>query len=582
MSTQAQSNTCRPAPERTNGSDAIVASLHAQGVEVVFGMVGGSIISVYDAFYRDGRIKHLIVGHEQGGAHMAEGYARATGRPGVVMTTSGPGATNLVTGLADAMMDSTPIIAITGQVVSRLIGNDAFQEADIRGITMPVTKHNYLITSADQVAQVVGEAFTIATSGRPGPVLIDVPRDVSEAFTDILTTDQHRLAPRLINVPQGHPMQIQRAMEMLRVSRQPVILAGAGIMHSEACAELKALAETLQIPVTTTLLGLGCFPCDHPLSLRMPGMHGTGYANLALHNSDVILCVGCRLDDRVTGRIERFAPNARLIHVDVDASEIGKCLPAAVPIVGDARQVLSAMVATAKGWESRPDFEAWRKVIATWKQRYPMGYAQKDGVIKPQQAIEGLNDLMDADDILVTGVGQHQMFAAQYYNVRRPRTFITSGGLGTMGFGLPAALGAKLARPEQRVVCVDGDGSFLMNIQELCTAVRYHIPVVTMVLKNRHLGMVRQWQELFFDCRFAETQLEPPAYDQVAQAFGALGRKVERPEDLAPALRWALDAAEAQQLPVVLDVMVDPSEAVLPMVPAGGANADFIPCRLED
>ncbi len=580
MSSQAPKQ--NPGLPATNGSDAIIASLHAQGVDVVFGMVGGSIISVYDALHRDGNLKHVIVGHEQGGAHMAEGYARATGKPGVVMTTSGPGATNLVTGLADAMMDSTPIVAITGQVVSRLLGNDAFQEADIRGITMPITKHNYLITSADQVAPTMAEAFTIALSGRPGPVLVDIPRDVSEAPTEILTSDQHRLAPRLVNVPLGHPMQVQRALNLIAESRQPVILAGAGIIHSDACAELRALAELLQIPVATTLLGLGCFASDHPLSLRMPGMHGTGYANLALHNSDVIICVGSRLDDRVTGRLERFAPGAKLIHVDVDPSEISKCLPALVPIVGDAKQVLSAMLQGARAWERRPDFSAWHKVIATWKQRYPMGYVQRDGVIKPQQAIECLNGLLDDEDIVVTGVGQHQMFTAQYYNFRRPRTFITSGGLGTMGFGLPAAIGAKLAKPERRVLCVDGDGSFLMNIQEICTAVRYRVPVVSMVLKNSHLGMVRQWQGMFFDQRYAQTQLAPPPYDQVAQAFGALGRKVERPEDLLPALRWALAAAEDNQLPVVLDVRVDPDEAVLPMVPAGGANVDFIPCRLED
>ncbi|MBI4797151.1 MAG: biosynthetic-type acetolactate synthase large subunit [Desulfarculus sp.] len=572
-----------PAPRpRHSGADAVIASLHAQGVEVIFGMVGGQIMPVYDALHRDGKLRHIIVGHEQGGAHMAEGFARATGKAGVVMTTSGPGATNLVTGLADAMMDSTPVVAITGQVPSHLLGNDDFQEADMRGITMPITKHNYQLTSPDQVAPVFAEAFHIAVSGRPGPVLIDLPKDVTVAQTDMAPAHGPRLAGGRGAVVKGHPMQIERALQLIKNCRQPVILAGGGVIHAEASAELKALAEYLDIPVTSTLMGLGNFPGDHPLSLGMPGMHGTGYANLALYNSDVLICLGCRLDDRVTGQLESFAPNAKLVHIDVDASEISKCLPAAVPIVGDAKPVLAALLAGAQAWESRPDFAAWHKVMATWRHKYPMGFRQKDGVILPQQAVQEIAALMGEEDIVVTGVGQHQMFTAQYYTFRRPRTLITSGGLGTMGFGLPAAIGAKVARPERRVVCIDGDGSFLMNVQELCTAVRYRIPVVVAVLKNYNLGMVRQWQHMFFEQRHSQSNLACPPYDQVAKAFGALGRRVERPEELAGSLRWAFEAAEAQQLPVVLDIMVDPEEAVLPMVPAGEPNINFIPCRVEE
>ncbi len=563
-----------------SGADAVIASLHALGVEVVFGMVGGQIMPVYDALHRDGKLRHIIVGHEQGGAHMAEGFARATGKAGVVMTTSGPGATNLVTGLADAMMDSTPVVAVTGQVPSHLLGNDAFQEADMRGITMPITKHNYQLTSADQVAPVFAEAFHLAVSGRPGPVLIDLPKDVTVSQTEILAASGPRLAGQRGAVAKGHPMQIERALKLIRNCRQPVILAGGGVIHAQACDELKALAEYLDIPVTSTLMGLGNIPSDHRLSLGMPGMHGTGYANLALYNSDVLICVGCRLDDRVTGKLEAFAPGAKLVHIDVDASEISKCLPAAVPIVGDAKPVLAALLAGARAWESRPDFSAWHKVLATWRHKYPMGYRQKDGVILPQQAVQEINALMGEDDIVVTGVGQHQMFTAQYYKFKKPRTLITSGGLGTMGFGLPAAIGAKVAMPERQVVCIDGDGSFLMNVQELCTAVRYRIPVVVAVLKNGNLGMVRQWQHMFFEQRHSQSNLACPPYDQVARAFGALGRRVERPEDLASSLRWALKSAEEERLPVVLDIMVDPEEAVLPMVPAGESNINFIPCQV--
>ncbi|RJX28569.1 MAG: biosynthetic-type acetolactate synthase large subunit [Desulfarculus sp.] len=559
------------------GADAVVAGLKHQGVEMIFGMIGGQIMPVYDALFKDGGIKHIIVGHEQGAAHMAEGYARATGKVGVVLTTSGPGATNLVTGLADAFMDSTPLVAITGQVSSGLLGNDAFQEADMRGITMPITKHNYQINSVEELPEVLAEALFVALSGRPGPVLIDLPRDVAVApCSRVLAAPS---APTGYKPPyRGHPLQIGRALKVLRTARRPVILAGGGVVSAGAHEELTALAETAGIPVTTSLMGLGALPADHALFLGMPGMHGTGYANLALHQADVILCVGTRLDDRITGKLEAFAPRAALIHVDVDASEIGKNLPCAVPIVGDAKPVLKALAQGAAGWEAKPDYGPWRRQIAGWKRRYPMTYAERPGVLAPQRVVETLGALLPPEAVIVTGVGQHQMYTAQFYPFRRPRTLITSGGLGTMGFGLPAAIGAKLGRPEREVFLIDGDGSFLMTIQELATAVRYRVPVVALILNNSFLGMVRQWQEMFYDQRQAETDLQPPPYAEVARAFGGLGRRVTAQEDLEPALAWARRQAAERRLPVVLDVAVQRDALVLPMVPPGGANAEFIPC----
>ncbi len=561
---------------KRTGAEAVIEGLKAQGVELIFGVIGGAIMPVYDALYRDGTIRHIMVGHEQGGAHMAEGYARVTGRPGVVMTTSGPGATNLVTGLADAIMDSIPVVALTGQVPTALIGNDAFQETDVRGITLPITKHNYLVTQADEVPRTLSEAFYIAGSGRPGPVVIDLPKDVSNAATDAPPPQRVEL-PGYKPPYEGHPRQIQKALEVLKGAERPVLLAGGGVIHAEAAEELRELAELLKIPVVSTLMGLGNFPLDHPLSLGMPGMHGTGYANLALHHCDVMLCVGTRLDDRITGKLDEFAPQARVIHIDIDASEIGKNVPALVPIVGHAKPVLRALIEGVKRWDERPDWTPWHGQIERWKREFPLRYRERANVIAPQRVIEELDDLLDDDAIVATGVGQHQMWTAQYYTFTQPRTLLTSGGLGTMGFGLPAAIGAKLAQPERPVVCVDGDGSFLMTIQELATAVRYRVPIVVVIVNNGALGMVKQWQHLFFGRRYAESLSVPPPFDGVAQAFGALGRRVERPEELPAALKWALREAEAQQLPVVLDVLVDPDERVFPMVPPGGANVQFIP-----
>lgn len=571
----------KPQAGTYTGADAVVDALRAQGVELIFGMVGGQIMPVYDALYRHHCFGHVLVGHEQGAAHMAEGYARATGKPGVIMTTSGPGATNLVTGLADAFMDSTPVVAITGQVASTLLGNDAFQEADMRGITMPITKHNYQVQNADDLPEIFAEAFYVALSGRPGPVLIDLPRDV--AVSPCQPRQATPMPPTGYKPPfKPHPLQIERALSLMAQAQRPVIIAGGGVILAGAHESLRKLAELTGFPVSTTLMGLGGLPADHPLSLGMPGMHGTGYANLAIYNADLLLVVGCRLDDRVTGNVAKFSPGSKVIHVDVDASEIGKNLECHVPIVGDAGQALAQLLAGAQAWEKRPDATAWRKQIDQWKKKYPMVYPKSDDVIAPQWAIQEVGKLLAPEDIVVTGVGQHQMFVAQYYPFRRPRTMISSGGLGTMGFGLPAAIGAQMGAPDRQVVCFDGDGSFLMNIQELATAVRYRAPLVAVVLNNAWLGMVAQWQRMFYDRRMSQSETAAPPYDKVAQAFGALGKRVERPEEFVPAMQWALREAKAQKLPVILDVMIEREAKVLPMVPPGGANAEFIPCQSGD
>ena len=561
------------------GADAVVEALEHQGVEVIFGMVGGAIMPVYDALYRRGSIHHIVVGHEQGAGHMADGYARASGKVGVAMATSGPGATNLVTAIATAFMDSSPVVAFTGQVTSSLLGVDAFQEADMRGITMPITKHNYQVTDPAELPATLAEAFYVALSGRPGPVLIDLPRDVTTApCSPSLCAPPLPLGYRPPYRP--HPLQVERALKVLARARRPVILAGGGVVHAGAHEELRMLAEALEAPVATTLMGLGVFPAGHRLHLGMPGMHGTPWANLALHHADVLVIVGSRLDDRVTGKVEHFAPEAKVIHIDVDASEIGKILDAHVPVEADARPALRALAEGVKAWEKRPDLSAWHEQIAEWRRRYPMTYPERDGLIAPQRVVEELGAVLDEEDIVATGVGQHQMFVAQYYPFRRPRKLITSGGLGTMGFGLPAAIGAAVAtKGSARVVCIDGDGSMLMNIQELATAVRYKVGVVVIVMNNSLLGMVAQWQRMFYEGRLSASTLSPPRFDRLAQAFGAAGRRVSRPEELVEGLRWALATAEEQGGPVVLEVVVDPEAEVLPMVPPGAANAQFIPCK---
>ena len=575
MKTQSPDRVPSGRSAQMSGAEALVETLKAQETEVIFGLIGATIMDAYDALHRDGTLRHIMAGHEQGATHMAEGFARVTGRPGVVLATSGPGATNLVTGIANAMMDSIPLVAITGQVPTSLIGNDAFQEADMHGISMPITKHNYTLNRVDELPRRLAEAFYLAAFGRPGPVQVDLPKDVSQASTKAEIAGRTR--PAGFQPPdQGHPRQIQRALSLLKDAQRPVILAGGGVIHAEASQELLGLAERLDLPVTSTLMGLGGFPGNHRLWLGMAGMHGLAQANLALYHCDVMLCVGTRLEDRLTGPLDKFAPQARLIHIDIDTTEIGKNRAVAVPIVGHAKPILTALLAGAQKWEPRPDHSAWHRRIEDWRRRHPLGYRSKDEIVMPQQVVEELGHRLDEEAIIVTGVGQHQMWTAQHYRFTRPRTMITAGGLGTMGFGLPAAIGAKIGRPERNVVCLDGDGSFLMTIQELTTAVRYRLPVVVVVINNSSLGMVRQWQELFFEGRYAETRLSPPPYDQVARAFGALGRRVERPEALGPALDWALAASQEKQLPAVVDIQVDPEECVLPMMSPGGAAKNFI------
>lgn len=550
---------------RMTGAEAIIECLRREGVDVIFGLPGGVLLPLYDALYSS-ELRHILVRHEQAAAHAADGYARATGRVGVCLATSGPGATNLVTGIATAYMDSVPIVAMTGQVNTGLIGKDAFQEADITGITMPITKHNYLIKSSREIPRVFREAFYIARTGRPGPVLIDLPRDI--------TVDELEFDYPEINLPgynpsvKVHQLQIRRAAEALMSAERPVIYAGGGVRYANAHEELFQLATRLNAPVTTTLMGMGCFPADHPLSLGMLGMHGTKYANLAVQEADVLLAVGARFDDRVTGKIASFAPRARIIHIDVDAAEIGKNVRVDIPVVGDAKVALTELL---KHVQQRPWTE-WNEKILMWKREYPLRYARDENVIKPQFVVEKICELCP-DAIIVTEVGQNQMWAAQFFKHRDPRKFITSGGLGTMGYGFPAAIGAKIGRPECEVIDIAGDGSFQMNIQELATAVVNEIPVKIAILNNGVLGMVRQWQTLFFGKRYSHTTLgDVPDFVKVAEAYGAVGLRATKPSEVEDVLREGL----ASDRPTVMDFIVHRDEKVSPMVPAGASLSEIL------
>lgn len=553
-------------PRRMTGAQAVLECLRREGVEVVFGLPGGVLLPLYDAIYHS-EIRHILVRHEQGAAHMADGYARATGRVGVCIATSGPGATNLVTGIATAYMDSVPVVAITGQVNTFLIGKDAFQEADITGITLPITKHNYLLRSAREITRAFREAFYIARTGRPGPVLIDLPRDVTVEEVDFTWPE--------IELPGYHPslkvheMQIKRAARALMDAERPVIYVGGGVKYADAHRELFELATRLNAPVTTTLMGVGCFPEDHPLSLGMLGMHGTKYANYAIQESDLILAVGARFDDRVTGKISSFAPHARIIHIDVDPAEIGKNVRVDIPVVGDAK---NALIALLKEVGQRPR-SAWNDKIEGWKRDHPLRYILDPEIIKPQFVIEKLCELAP-DAIITTEVGQNQMWAAQFFVHRDPRKFISSGGLGTMGYGFPAAIGAKVGCPDCEVIDIAGDGSFLMNSQELATAVVNDIPVKVAILNNGCLGMVRQWQELFFGKRYSATILgrTSPDFVKLAEAYGAVGLRARRPQEVEPVIRTAL----AIDRPVVMDFIVNPAERVSPMVPAGATLSEIL------
>ncbi|GAB4261079.1 biosynthetic-type acetolactate synthase large subunit [Thermincola ferriacetica] len=542
-----------------SGAEILVKSLMEEGVDTIFGYPGGAVLEIYDALYHSS-IKHYLVRHEQGAIHAADGYARATGKPGVCLATSGPGATNLVTGIATAYMDSVPIVAFTGQVACDLIGRDSFQEADITGITLPITKHNFLVKDVRDLARTIKEAFHIATTGRPGPVLIDIPKDVSIKKTKFKypeTVELRGYRPTLY----GNPNQIRQAAQLIMDAKRPLIYAGGGVVISGAHKELLELAELTGCPVTTTLMGIGSFPENHPLSLGMLGMHGTKYANYAVCECDLLISVGARFDDRVTGRLDEFAPHAKIIHIDVDPAEIGKNVRVDVPIVGDVKNVLAEINKQLEP-QKRPQ---WEEQIRHWKETYPLTYS-KEGCLKPQYVVEQIYEVTKGDAIITTEVGQNQMFAAQFYTYTEPRTFITSGGLGTMGYGLPAAIGAKVGRPEKVVIDIAGDGSIQMNIQELATAVHNEIPVIVAILNNNFLGMVRQWQEIFYEGRYSYTEISGPDFVKLAEAYGALGLRVTEAKDVKPALEQAIAANK----PVLIDFVVEREENAFPMVPPGG------------
>ena len=543
----------------TKGAAMILAALEKEEVEIIFGFPGGAVLPLYNQLY-DAPIKHLLVRHEQAAVHAADGYARVTGKPGVVFATSGPGATNLVTGIANAYMDSVPMVLITGQVAKSFIGTDAFQEADITGITLPVTKHNYLVRNIEELPSILSEAFYIASTGRRGPVLIDVPKDIFDQEAPFEYSVECSITGYNPTY-EGHAGQISRAVKAIRDAKKPVIFGGGGLIRSGASEALRELAERARIPVILSLMGLGAYPGDGELFLGMPGMHGSVTANYALTETDLIIATGVRFDDRVTGKLETFASNAKIIHIDIDPAEIGKNVTIDVPIVGDVKQVLEELLR-----KLRPGNTAkWLKQIEAWQSAYPMptGSPDRKDLLKPQFVIRELSRLSERDTIVATDVGQHQMWAAQHFTVNEPRHFITSGGLGTMGYGFPAAIGAKLAAPDKRVICITGDGSFQMNIQELATAVHNNIDLTIAVINNNYLGMVRQWQDIFYEKRYSHTSMEgSPDFVKVAEAFGARGLRAATDRDATEAIEQAFK----EKGPFLIDFTVDPEENVYPMV----------------
>jgi acetolactate synthase I/II/III large subunit len=561
---------------KITGGDAILRSLEAEGVEVMFGIPGGAIMPTYDAMARGTTVRHVLARHEQGAGHMAEGYARASGRVGVAIATSGPGATNLVTPIADAWMDSTPLVCITGQVRSSLIGTDAFQECDITGITMPIVKHSWLVQDVKEIGPVLKAAFHVARTGRCGPVLVDIPRDVQEALVDFSY-------PETVDLPgwkppsKVHPLQIREAGKALAEARKPVLYVGGGTLNGNATLELLEVAEAGSLPVITTLMGKGAFPETHELHFGWPGMHGPKWSNLAMNTCDVLVAIGARFDDRVTGKLTAFAPGATIVHLDIDPAEISKLRDADIPVVGPLAAALSALageVARHRA-EGVPAPEAWLEQIRSWREEFPLRHGTSDEWLKPQEVVKALQRLTAGTDVIVTtGVGQHQMWAMQYLVTERPRNFITSGGLGTMGYGIPAAIGAKAARPEATVVCVDGDGCFQMTAQELVTAVLDDLPIVVVLVNNGYLGMVTQWQDMFFDGRRSHVHLtaQVPDYAKLAEAYGGIGMVVTSEAELEPALEEALALGRT----VVVDCRVDPAEQCFPMIPAGAAALDML------
>ena len=547
------------------GAKILIESLIREGVEVIFGYPGGSVIPLFDCLY-DAPIKFILTRHEQAAAHAADGYARSTGKVGVCLSTSGPGATNLTTGIATAYMDSVPIIAITGQVKTSLIGNDAFQEADITGITRSISKYNYLVKDVKDLAYTVKEAFYLANTGRPGPIVIDLPVDVQIQEADFNYPD--KIEMRSYNpICYGHPGQIKKVLKYIYKAKKPVIIAGGGILISEASNELLKFAEKVKIPVSTTLLGLGGFPSTNELSLGMPGMHGTVYANMAITESDLLISVGSRFDDRVTGRLDAFAPEAKIIHIDIDPTSISKNIKVDVPIVGDAKNILGQLIEEIKV-SKLSDLSKWHKKIKDWKKEHPLVYNKKNsGKIKPQHVIEEIYSQTKGKAIIVTEVGQNQMWASQFYKYDYPRQFLSSGGLGTMGYGFPAAIGAKIANPKREVIVIAGDGSIQMNIQELATLTTYNIKVKIIILNNSCLGMVRQWQELFYNRRYSGTPLKNPDFVKVAQGYGVKGIRVKKVSEVKGKVKEIISAKTS----VLADFWIEPEENVFPMVPAGEA-----------
>lgn len=559
---------------KLKGSQILCESLIKEGVDVIFGFPGGVVLPLYDTFPEYPQLRHILVRHEQGAAHAAEGYARATGgKVGVCLATSGPGATNLVTGIASAYLDSSPMVAITGQVARPLIGKDAFQEIDITGITLPITKHNYLVMSAEELARTVKEAFYIARTGRPGPVLLDIPKDV-------FTEEANFSYPQRVYLPgyrptlHGHPQQIQRAARTINAANQPLIIAGRGVIISDAFHELAELAEKAHIPVTTTLLGISSFPESHKLSFGMLGMHGMAYANMAVSNADLIIAIGMRFDDRATAKVSDFAPKAKIIHIDLDPAEIGKNVRVDVPIVGDAKNVLKELNKLVQPREHHN----WIKTLDAWRDEHPSTTIRESDTLLPQYVIRKIYEVTKGNAIIVTGVGQNQMWSAQHFWYDKPNSFISSGGLGTMGFELPAAMGAKVGKPQDTVWCIAGDGGFQMTIQELATIVQEDIHVKIAILNNGYLGMVRQWQELFYNRRYVATPLTSPDFVKIAEAYGLPGRRVTQKIQVVPTIEEAMSYAG----PFLIDFMVEPEENVYPMVPPGASLAEIIETQKKE
>ena len=560
--------------ERITGAEALVRGLQAEGVDTMFGYPGGVVLPIYDAIYDAADIRHILVRHEQGAVHAADGYARVTGRPGVALVTSGPGATNTVTGIANAFMDSIPLVVFTGQVATSVIGTDAFQESDITGITMPITKHNYLVKDAADVPEVIKEAFHIATTGRPGPVLIDMPVDVSKGEVDFVW-------PSSVNLPgfkptyRGHAKQIKQAANLIAKARKPLLYIGGGVIASGASKEVKELAELMQLPVTCTLMGKGAFPEDHHLFIGMPGMHGAKYTNYSITETDLLVGIGVRFDDRVTGKLATFASKAKVVHIDIDPAEIGKNRPVDVPIVGDAKHIVAGLVTELRKMDTAPRTDAWMRAIDDWRNRFPLHYHTDTGTIMPQRVVERIDELTAGrETIICTEVGQNQMWAMQFHKALKPRTWVSSGGLGTMGFGFPASIGAQAGRPDALVIDIAGDGSFQMVSQELATAKIHNLPVKVVILNNGFLGMVRQWQELFYGKRYSESVLpqDCPDFVKLAEAYGCLGVRAEQPEDVDQ----ALEAAFAFDGPAVVDCRVEAEECVFPMVAPGGSIDEML------